>query len=1123
MFVFQAFRNSCEPTVRLRLATFLFMFVILGLALPPNITAENPRAVTMAPQPFTLAARIDCRTAIEEVYWQARIWPESNPGSKPTLSEIASSSDISTLVEESLAHSMALEQYWQEPITGEMLQAELDRMASASRRPTLLQELYAALNQDPALAAECLARPVLARRLLQERFAGDERFTGLDFSEWWATARPDTGEGFLVPAFDYRLPPVNTTVGSSDIWLDTAAIPLDDIDGDVEGVAVWTGSEMVFSGDFAKEAYRYNPATDSWQTASTLGGPLGLRDTTAVWTGTYVVASHGCIATIHNCTTSIAWRYDPLTDFWEPIPNAPISRTDQSAVWTGTEMIVWGGCTYAQDQCQVYSQVGARYNPDSNSWQTMSSAGAPPGRTFPNLVWSGTEMIVWGGQAGSPNSGGRYNPATNAWNSLSTTGAPIGSLSTAVWSGDAMIAWGGCTGSPFCNTPHDSGSRYDPGTDTWTSTSATNAPSPRFGHTAVWIGGEMVVWGGYNGSAYLNSGARYNPVTDSWSAISDANAPGPRRNHQMLWTDTLVLVWGGSGNGNMRTGGRYNPLTNSWSQIGTKDPNSFRTSHMAVWTGAEMIAWGGIGDGTANSGINTGRRYDPATDSWSATATSGAPPGAWDGSIVWTGTEVIIWGGQSGTLVQDTGGRYNPVTNSWIAMATDEGRTDNAYVWSGTQMIVWGGSTWVTPWSGTGASYNPATNSWSPISNVGAPSPRKTDRSFAWSGAEMLIWGGFGSTGEVGGGGRYNPASNSWTAISNVGAPQARYGHALVWSGAEMIVWGGAQYSPQQLFDTGGRYNPATDTWSPTSATNTPIAALFATAIWSGAEMIVWGGACDEAGQITCHSDSYEGGRYNPQTDSWTPTTLDGVPEARSFHTAVWTGEAMIVWGGTGAWSGYRHTGGLYYVTPPENNAPVAGDDEYEVTTGEVLNVAAPGVLGNDSDPDGDPLTAVLLVSATNGALALNLDGSFSYTPDSDFVGLDTFTYQADDGQVTSNVATVTIVVHELSNSAPVAGDDEYEVTAGEVLNVAAPGVLANDSDPDGDPLTAVLLVSTTNGALTLNLDGSFSYTPDSGFVGIDTFTYQADDGRGDTDIATVTITVKARKQFQLFLPIVTG
>ena len=98
----------------------------------------------------------------------------------------------------------------------------------------------------------------------------------------------------------------------------------------------------------------------------------------------------------------------------------------------------------------------------------------------------------------------------------STTNAPSGrDLHTAVWTGSEMIVWGGYP-LDYSNT----GGRYNPGTDSWTATNTTGAPDGRFYHTAVWTGSEMIVWGGWNGTNYFNTGGRYNPITDSWTATS---------------------------------------------------------------------------------------------------------------------------------------------------------------------------------------------------------------------------------------------------------------------------------------------------------------------------------------------------------------------------------------------------------------------------------------------------------------------------------------------------------------------------------------------------------------------------------------------------------------------------
>src|SRR5207249_3415858 len=150
------------------------------------------------------------------------------------------------------------------------------------------------------------------------------------------------------------------------------------------------------------------------------------------------------------------------------------------------------------------------------------------------------------------------------------------------------------------------------------------------------------------------------------------------------------------------------------------------------------------------------------------------------------------------------------------------------------------------------------------------------------------------------------------------------------------------------------------------------------------------------------------------------------------------------------------------------NDAPVAVNDSYTTAEGTTLNVAASGVLANDSDVDGDTLNAVLVSSPTHGTLTLNGNGSFSYTPAANYNGTDNFTYKATDGQADPCIATVTITITAV-NDAPVAVNDSYTTPEDTTLNVAAAGVLSNDSDVDGDSLSAVLVSQPTHGSLTLN------------------------------------------------------
>jgi N-acetylneuraminic acid mutarotase len=364
--------------------------------------------------------------------------------------------------------------------------------------------------------------------------------------------------------------------------------------------------------------------------------------------------------------------------------------------------------------------------------------------------------------------------------------------------------------------------------DTWTATSLTNASAARSGHTAVWTGSEMIVWGGLGQAAHLNTDWKYNP--------RDPSTPTP--------TVTPIPY--------LNTGARYNPSTDTWTATSTNNAPTGRADYTAVWTGSEMIVWGGIN----LSYFNTGGRYNPGSDSWSSTTLTNAPNARWGHTAVWTGSEMIVWGGYSipGGDV-NTGGRYNPTSDSWIA--------------------------------------TPTTN---------APDGR--DRHIAvWTGSEMIVWGGTQNNGitQLNTGGRYNIGTNGWTPTTANNAPDARFLHTGIWSGNEMIVWGGVA---QNLFylNTGGRYSPGTGSWTVTSTTNVPSERAGHTAIWTGDEMIVWGG----------YDRDVTGGRYNPDTDTWTATSTTNAPPGRDYHTAVWTGSEMIVWGGQDDAGNNLNTGGRY-------------------------------------------------------------------------------------------------------------------------------------------------------------------------------------------------------------------
>jgi Bacterial Ig domain len=188
---------------------------------------------------------------------------------------------------------------------------------------------------------------------------------------------------------------------------------------------------------------------------------------------------------------------------------------------------------------------------------------------------------------------------------------------------------------------------------------------------------------------------------------------------------------------------------------------------------------------------------------------------------------------------------------------------------------------------------------------------------------------------------------------------------------------------------------------------------------------------------------------------------------------------------------------------------PVAVDDVANVSEDSGANPVS--VLGNDADANGDTLTVVSVTQGAHGSVAITGGGTgVSYTPNPDYFGPDSFTYTVDDGNGGQDTATVAVNVSNV-NDAPVANNDNYSMNQDTTLTVLpANGVLVNDTDIDDVMLEATYVAGNGphHGVLGLNADGTFSYTPDPGFTGVDTFDYVADDGDDDSNLATVTITV---------------
>lgn len=347
---------------------------------------------------------------------------------------------------------------------------------------------------------------------------------------------------------------------------------------------------------------------------------------------------------VDGCTANSGWF--PLG-----VDGAPKPRFHHSAVWTGDRMIVWGGRINGSPSV---TSTGSIYDPADDTWTPTNTDGAPNARWGHSAVWTGDRMLVWGGfgtdasgASGYATDGALYDPVSDDWTPISGAEGPSGRTShSTVWTGDTMIVWGGLNGPTALN----SGAVYDPEDDTWTTTAV--GLSARFNHTAVWDGARMVTWGGTDTFDWLGNGAYYDPSRDTWSTIEDSDAPSFRESSTGVWTGSAMLIWGGwNGGPYLNDGGLLDPdsgAQGTWTPLTADSPPVVRARHVSVWTGQGLFVWSGCTGGElCGEVIDDGGRWSEGDGSWTGVPADPALEGRYGHTIVWTGSEVIVWGGRA--------------------------------------------------------------------------------------------------------------------------------------------------------------------------------------------------------------------------------------------------------------------------------------------------------------------------------------------------------------------------------------------------------------------------------------------------------------------------------------------
>lgn len=341
----------------------------------------------------------------------------------------------------------------------------------------------------------------------------------------------------------------------------------------------------------------------------------------------------------------------PPPSHWSALPSAPEARDDPFYAWSGRALFVWGGGTNVGR-----SNTGFSFDPAANAWTPFGAPSATfPGRVSGVGVWSGQAFLIWGGIDGSTGFGDGARFDGSSWSPTSDPtqfpklSAFAGRSSfAAVWadSVNKLLVWGG--DNPARGQLSD-GAAYDPVFDTWTPI-AQSPLSVRSSPAAVWVGGRMVVYGGFCSGNGCDDAASYDPATDRWSAALHVTALGSRVPHLAVSDGQRAYFWGGSGCPTCDDDSTLVIIDPSATQLeidsSSADPTP-RRGAAGWWASGRLWMWGGARYSTPPSmtALGDGASFDPQTRTWTPMPSEGAPPARYDHAIVWTGREALVYGG----------------------------------------------------------------------------------------------------------------------------------------------------------------------------------------------------------------------------------------------------------------------------------------------------------------------------------------------------------------------------------------------------------------------------------------------------------------------------------------------
>ncbi|MCP3098016.1 Ig-like domain-containing protein [Myxococcus sp. K15C18031901] len=861
-------------------------------------------------------------------------------------------------------------------------------------------------------------------------------------------------------------------------WTTTA--PMATARGQHTAVLLGSGKVLVLNGvnrlGFVDAADVYDPETGTWSSVGTTGLTGNISQSLLLPDGRVLLLADG------SPTGRI---YDPATNTWTSTgPMATTRSIPTLTLLRAGRVLVAGGT----------NSVGSRlttaelYDPGTNTFLPTGAMSMARGAHTAALLRDGRVLAVSGFNASGEVPGADiYDPATGTWSAAAPPLVPRHyATSTSLPDGRVLLAGGfGVAGAL------GDAELYDPTSNTWTATGSL--ARVRSGHTATLLtNGRVLVAGGAPFNAAPQTVAEsFDPATGTWSDVGTL-AIGRENHTATLLPSGKVFITGGFDT----TGGTtfyaetelYDPAINSWRPAGTLSVAAEGPLSALLSTGQVLVAGGRDTGGTAQANA---RLFDPAGNTWNPVASLSTPRETATATVLASG-QVLVAGGRSGGASVASTERYDPVSRTWSPGPdlTTARHQHTATRLADGRVLVAGGERDGGVLA-TAELYDPTSNTWAPAA---AASVARAEHSAVLlpDGQVLVVGGRDGSGAALASAELYDPATNTWTPAAAL--LQARTAFSLTLLPSGRVVAAGGFDGVADLAST-EQYDAASDAWVTGGPLPQPRGQHTATLTASGQVLVAGGESAPGVAATTAVV-------LDPTTGAWTPVAS---PQARGTLAAVAlpSGEVLLA-GGVGPTRAelYDDTGASPAWRPVVTRPDTLFASCAITLEGQRFRGVSLGSGGNyESSPTDFPL--VRLRSAEGGRLWTLPATDMSDTRATVVVPADT-PLGPHALSVFSNAIPGGRMVNVVANTAPTAVAQSFDVRLGTPIAVT---LEATDPDP-GQVLTWTIVTPPRHGTLS-GTPPDLTYTPDPGYTGPDSFTFQARDCGMDSNAASVDVTVE--------------